>query len=102
MASPGDFDLSDFLPYRLSVVTNRVSQAFARRYADAYGLAIPEWRVMAVLGGHPPLSAGEDCAARGYPVVAGDEAARAGPGSAESFVCCRASQRDQIERTRSM
>ena len=55
------FSLDAFLPYRLSLVTNRVSQAFARRYSDAFGLAIPEWRVMAVLGGFAPLSANQVC-----------------------------------------
>ena len=56
-----DFSLEEFLPYRLSIVTNRISQAFARRYSDAFGLAIPEWRVMAVLGGFAPLSANQVC-----------------------------------------
>ena len=51
------FDLEDFLPYRLSVVTNRVSQAFASRYEAAWGLSIPEWRVLAVVGAFAPLSA---------------------------------------------
>jgi len=29
-----EFDLEAFLPYELSVVSNRVSRTFARRYAD--------------------------------------------------------------------
>lgn len=40
--------LDDFLPYRLSVVSNRVSEVIARAYRDAFGLTIPEWRVLAV------------------------------------------------------
>jgi DNA-binding MarR family transcriptional regulator len=52
-------DLDHFTPYRLSVVTNRVSSAIARHYADRFGLTIPEWRVMAVLGQAPGLSARE-------------------------------------------
>src|SRR6516162_6712553 len=44
------FRLEDFLPYRLSVAANRVSRLFARRYSEAYGLSIPEWRVLAVVG----------------------------------------------------
>jgi DNA-binding MarR family transcriptional regulator len=52
-------DLDDFVPYRLSVLTNRVSSAIARRYSERFGLSIPEWRVMAVLGGTPGLSARE-------------------------------------------
>jgi DNA-binding MarR family transcriptional regulator len=42
--------LADFLPYLLSVTTNAVSDLIAREYRAAYGLKIPEWRVMAVLG----------------------------------------------------
>src|SRR5262245_66524309 len=50
-AANGDaFKLEDFLPYRLSVAANRVSRMFARRYSEAYGLSIPEWRVLAIVG----------------------------------------------------
>ena len=42
--------LADFLPYLLSVTTNAVSDLIAREYRATYGLKIPEWRVMAVLG----------------------------------------------------
>ena len=52
-------DLERFLPYRLSVLSNRVSDAIARQYSERFGLSIPEWRVMAVLGGTPGLSARE-------------------------------------------
>lgn len=56
-----DFDLEAFLPYELSVVSNRVSRSFARRYADAFGLSIPEWRVMAMVGRYAPLSSNQIC-----------------------------------------
>jgi DNA-binding MarR family transcriptional regulator len=52
-------DLAHFVPYRLSVLTNRVSSAIARTYSERFDLTIPEWRVMAVLGGAARLSAGE-------------------------------------------
>ena len=55
-AAPSDFRLEDFLPYRLSVTANRVSRLFARRYSGAYGLAIPEWRVLATVGRFGVLS----------------------------------------------
>ena len=51
------FALEEFLPYRLSVVTNRASRLFARRYSEEFGLAIPEWRVLAVVGRFGGLSA---------------------------------------------
>jgi DNA-binding MarR family transcriptional regulator len=50
-------NLDAFMPYRLSILTNRVSSAIARHYSDRFGLTIPEWRVMAVLGQTPGLSA---------------------------------------------
>jgi DNA-binding MarR family transcriptional regulator len=56
-------DLDRFMPYRLSVLTNRVSSAIARHYSERFGLSIPEWRVIAVLGQAPGLSA-RDVAAR--------------------------------------
>jgi DNA-binding MarR family transcriptional regulator len=49
--------LEHFLPYRLSVLSNRVSRAIAARYAKAFALTIPEWRVIAVLGRRPGLTA---------------------------------------------
>ncbi|HLJ52926.1 MAG TPA: MarR family winged helix-turn-helix transcriptional regulator [Rhizomicrobium sp.] len=52
-------DLDRFIPYRLSVLTNRVSSAIARQYSDRFELSIPEWRAMAVLGGTSGLSARE-------------------------------------------
>jgi DNA-binding MarR family transcriptional regulator len=42
--------LGEFLPYRLSILAESVSRAFARRYEQLFGISIPEWRVMAVLG----------------------------------------------------
>jgi DNA-binding MarR family transcriptional regulator len=51
--------LEHFVPYRLSVVTNIVSTAIAGAYAKRFGLSIPEWRVIAVLGLEPGLSAAQ-------------------------------------------
>ncbi len=49
--------LEDFLPYRLSILSNTVSGTIAETYAQRFGLTIPEWRVIAVLGRCPGLSA---------------------------------------------
>lgn len=56
--SDADFLLERFLPYRLAVLSYRVSRSFARLYAARFGLTIAEWRVMAVLGRFAPLSPG--------------------------------------------
>ncbi len=46
--------LDDFLPYRLSVLTNTISSTLAQSYANRFGISIPQWRVMAVLGSEDP------------------------------------------------
>lgn len=42
--------LADFVPYQMSIATNAVSDLIAGEYRARFGLKIPEWRVMAVLG----------------------------------------------------
>ena len=42
--------LDEFLPYRLNVCANMVSQALSRIYADRYKIGVPEWRVLVTLG----------------------------------------------------
>jgi len=51
--------LEDFLPYRLAVLSNTVSATVARAYDKRFSVSIPEWRVIAVLGRFPGLSAVE-------------------------------------------
>lgn len=41
--------LADFIPYRLSVTSNLVSDSIARTYEALFGLTIPEWRLIAVI-----------------------------------------------------
>lgn len=52
-------ELEAFLPYRLSVLSNTVSTAIAKVYQQRFRLSVPEWRVMAILGRYPGLSAAE-------------------------------------------
>ena len=42
--------LFEFLPYLLSITSNAVSGRIAQEYRERFGLSVPEWRVMAVLG----------------------------------------------------
>ena len=51
--------LENFMPYRLARLSSTVSGAVAREYAKQFGLSIPEWRVIAILGRSPGLSAVE-------------------------------------------
>ncbi len=57
-ASPpeGVLVLEEFLPYRLNVLATIVSQGFARLYSERFGISIPEWRVIAMLGQHRTLT----------------------------------------------
>jgi DNA-binding MarR family transcriptional regulator len=49
MVDHAPLELERFLPYRLSILSNRISQAIAREYQDRFDLSMTEWRVMAVL-----------------------------------------------------
>ncbi|TAD88962.1 MAG: MarR family transcriptional regulator [Alphaproteobacteria bacterium] len=52
-------DLERFLPYRLSVLSERISGAIARLYQERFDLTIPEWRVLAIIGRFGPVTATE-------------------------------------------
>lgn len=52
-------DLEQFLPYRLSVLSNQVSAGIAKTYAERFGISVTEWRVIAILGRYPGISATE-------------------------------------------
>lgn len=53
-AQPGSADaalkLEEFLPYRLNVCANLVSNSLSAIYADRYKIGVPEWRVLVTLG----------------------------------------------------
>lgn len=51
--------LEEFLPYRLAILSHAVSTSIARAYDKRFALTIPEWRVIAILGRFPGLSAAE-------------------------------------------
>ncbi|MCK9537900.1 MarR family winged helix-turn-helix transcriptional regulator [Dokdonella sp.] len=44
--------LESFLPYRLSILTNTISQLIAEDYQRPHDLSVTEWRVIAVLARH--------------------------------------------------
>ena len=49
--------LGEFLPFRLSVLSNTISKQIADRYQSAFGLTLWQWRVMAVVGEREGVSA---------------------------------------------
>jgi DNA-binding MarR family transcriptional regulator len=58
-AEHAPLQLEHFLPYRLSILSNTVSQAIADDYQRHYDISVTEWRVMAVLARFEGLSARE-------------------------------------------
>ena len=60
--APEPLDLAGFLPYRLSVLANTLSRQLAALYAERFGITIPQWRVIAVLGQHADVTADFVCA----------------------------------------
>ena len=53
------FLLERFLPYRLSLLSNTVSEGIAIAYRTEYGLSVTKWRVIAILGRFPGQTASE-------------------------------------------
>ena len=59
MTAHAPLELERFVPYRLSILSNTVSQAIANDYQRLYDLSVTEWRVIAVLARFDGLSARE-------------------------------------------
>lgn len=45
------------LPHAFSVIANRISHALERMYGELFGISVVDWRIIAILGTHFPLSA---------------------------------------------
>ena len=58
-AEHAPLQLEHFLPYRLSILFNTISQTIADDYQSRHDLSVTEWRVMAVLARFEGLSARE-------------------------------------------
>ncbi len=58
-AEHAPLQLEHFLPYRLSILSNTISQTIADDYQARYDISVTEWRVMAVLARFEGLSARE-------------------------------------------
>ena len=52
-------ELEKFLPYRLSVLAQLVSESLHDLYAGPFDLTVTQWRVMAALGRFAPLTASD-------------------------------------------
>jgi DNA-binding MarR family transcriptional regulator len=49
-------DLDAYLPYRLSLASNKVSALIARAYEARFGLSVPQWRLLVILSQSEALS----------------------------------------------
>lgn len=58
-STPEILQLERYLPYRLSILSNRISALISETYSAKFALSITEWRIMAVLGEYPGVSADE-------------------------------------------
>ena len=54
---PASFAPEHSLPHAFSVVANRISQMLERMYGEMFGISVVDWRLIAILGTHSPLSA---------------------------------------------
>ncbi len=53
---PEEWQLENFLPYRLSVAADAVSRLILRQHLDSIGLGMSEWRLLAAVGRSTVLS----------------------------------------------
>jgi DNA-binding MarR family transcriptional regulator len=58
-AEKAGFDLERFIPFRLSILSSRMTSVVARVYTNRFKLLTPEWRAVAVLGRFGGMTASE-------------------------------------------
>lgn len=51
--------LHEFIPYKLAVVANRLSQSIGSLFEERFGIQIPEWRILMALHAHGPTAPNE-------------------------------------------
>ena len=56
---PERLSLQEFIPYKLAVVANRLSQSIGSLFEKKYGIQIPEWRILMALHSCGPLAPNE-------------------------------------------
>ncbi len=52
-------ELNDFLPYRLSILSLKLSKGIAKHYQEQFGINISEWRILVILYKNPKINATE-------------------------------------------
>ncbi len=56
-----EFNLHDFLPYKLSILSQTVSQLIAQEYENRYNLTMHQWRCLVIINSHENVTAKDIC-----------------------------------------
>ena len=54
-------NVQNYVPYFFAAINNALSQGASKRYLDAFGIGIVEWRIMSMLAIEPLISATRIC-----------------------------------------
>jgi DNA-binding MarR family transcriptional regulator len=55
-------DLSQFIPYKLAVLSTKIGLAFWPHYGARFDLEVADWRLLSILGQFGPVTAKDVCA----------------------------------------
>lgn len=66
--SPRDttLDLSEFVPFYVRSIANKLAQAASRTYKERYGIGLNEWSCIAALAAEPRQTASQICSVSGF------------------------------------
>lgn len=56
-----ELQLSEFLPYRINLLAQRIGHSLSEIYTQDFGITISEWRVLLWTNIHPNLTASDIC-----------------------------------------
>lgn len=56
-----EFNLDDFLPYRLSILSQTISQLIAQEYESQFSLSMNQWRCIVIIHNHKDITAKGIC-----------------------------------------
>ncbi len=56
------FKLNEFLPYKLSMLSQTISQLIGQAYSARFNLSMSQWRCLVVIAAHSPITAKTICA----------------------------------------
>lgn len=60
--APTSLHLNDFLPYKINILSKKISNSLASIYTAEFGISVPEFRTLVWLHSHPHIYARDLCA----------------------------------------